>query len=521
MGVALASPAAVDELEGLTDEQARELIKARLGDWRWRVNNLYKITNSKGEVVTFKMNWAQEYLFGLMWFRTIILKARQIGMTTFVMVFMLDQCLFNSNTKCGVIAHGLDEASDLFNNKIKFAYEHLPSWLQELVPTKRATGKMLSFQNGSSIRVGTSMRSGTYQYLHVSEFGKICRKYPERAKEIVTGSFPAAQDGVIFIESTAEGQDGYFFTYCEEARKKQIAMTKLTRKDFKFFFFPWWREPRYRLSDEDTKNTTIVARLEEYFYRLEEEFGIELDDNQRAWYAKEEETLGDDMKREHPSTPEEAFEQSIEGAYFVRQFTKIYAQGRIGDFPHNPGIPVDTWWDLGMDDTMVIWFTQTIGGRIHLIDYYENNGETIGHYVKHCQDKPYLYGHHYGPHDLSVRELFGDGEAISRAQKAARLGFKFVTVPRATDKMDAIEAARDALELCSFNKATCADGIAKLERYRKKWDQKLGRWMDKPLHDDASNTADAFMTMATGHPMFAKVKPRSKQVTAQRSGRYA
>lgn len=517
------------DLDALTDEQLKDVLATKLSDWKWRLNNLYKIVATetdedgnvvKTEVLTLKMNEAQERLFDGMWHKNIILKARQLGMTTFVMIFMLDQCLFNENINCGVIAQGLDEASDLFNNKINFAYENLPEWLKTLVPLEKSTGKKIKFSTGSSIRVGTSMRGGTLQYLHVSEFGKICRKWPDRAKEIVTGSFPAAQFGVIFVESTAEGQTGYFFEYCEASRKKQLSMQKLTRKDFKFFFFPWWKERRYRLTNEETKSTVIVDRLEEYFYRLEEEFGIELNDNQRAWYAKEEENLGTEMKREFPSMPEEAFEQAIEGAYFAAQFTRIYSQNRIGDFPYHPGVPVDTWWDLGMNDDMVIWFTQTVGGRIHVIDYYENNGEVIQHYIKHCQSKTYVYGRHYGPHDLEVRELFGD-EAISRAQKAAKMGFKFVTVPRIADKMDAIEAARDALELCSFNKATCSDGIAKLERYRKQWDQKTGRWKDQPYHDDASNTADGFMTMATGHPMFARHKPRARAVSNQRSGRYA
>lgn len=517
------------DVDSLTDEQVINVVANKLGDWKWRLNNLYKIVATetdddgnvtKSEVLTLRMNGAQERLFDGMWHKNVILKARQLGMTTFVMIFMLDQCLFNENISCGVIAQGLDEASDLFNNKIKFAYDSLPEWLKNIVPLERSTGKKLKFSTGSSIRVGTSMRGGTLSYLHVSEFGKICRKYPDRAKEIVTGSFPAAQFGVIFIESTAEGQDGYFFEYCENARKKQISLQKLTRKDFKFFFFPWWQERRYRLTDDETRHTVIVDRLEQYFYQLEEEYGIELNDNQRAWYAKEEENLGAAMKREFPSTPQEAFEQSIEGAYFSQQFTRIYAQGRIGDYPYHPGIPVDTWWDLGMNDDMVIWFTQTVAGRIRVIDYYENNGEVIQHYIKHLQAKPYVYGHHYGPHDLEVRETFGD-EAISRAQKAEKMGLKFITVPRVSDKLDGIEAARDTLELCSFNKATCSVGIAKLERYRKQWDQKLGRWKDRPLHDDASNAADAFMTMATGHPMFARHTPRARAVTNQRSGRFA
>ncbi|MCG8381837.1 MAG: terminase [Gammaproteobacteria bacterium] len=521
----LPSPTEFSDIAAANDDEAlaAEEIRERLGDWRWRMNNLYKVVNKDGKVVTFKMNWAQEYLFKQMWFRNVILKCRQLGMTTFVMIFMLDQCLFNSNVKCGVIAHGLDEAADLFDNKIKFAYENLPDWLREIKKTKRFTGKMLKFENGSSIRVGTSMRSGTLNYLHISEFGKICRKYPDRAKEIVTGSFPAVERGVTFIESTAEGQDGYFFDYCEKAQKKQLSLTKLTRKDFKFFFYPWWREPAYRLDDEDTKLVAIPSRLEEYFWELEEKHGIELDAAQKAWYVKEEEVLGDDIYREHPSTPEEAFKQIIEGAIFRKQFIKIYSTGRIGDYPYIEGIPVDTWWDLGLNDAMAIWFTQTIGGKIRVIDYYENNNEHIAHYAEVLNEKPYSYGVHNGPHDLSVRDGWSpDGEVTTRAQKAKGFGIRFNTVPRCSDKQDAVEAGRDALVVCEFHESACSEGIAKLERYRREWDAKLGRWKDKPRHDDASNTADAFMTLATGHPMFGhRSNLKAKKVNTQRSGRTA
>ncbi len=499
-------------------ELTRKQIEEKLGDWRWRMNNLYSVIDEDAKQATFSMRWAQQEVFERMWYRNIILKSRQIGITTFKMIFMLDQAVFNDNTKCGVIAHGLDEASDLFENKIIYAYEKLPKWLQRIRSRRRSSGKRILLSNDSSIRVGTSMRSGTLRYLHVSEFGKICRKYPERAKEIVTGSFPAVPaDSVITIESTAEGQHGYFYDYCQEARTRQESLKKLTNLDFRFFFFAWWRDPKYKLSAEDTAITIIPARLAEYFIDLENDWGIELTPEQQAWYVKTEAVLGSEMKREHPSTPDEAFEQAIEGAYFAKEMQAAHAEGRIGDFPYQPGVPVDTWWDLGMFDETVIWFSQTVGGRIHMIDFYENSGEGIQHYLKLCQSKGYSYRQHYGPHDLEVREMFSDGR--SRVDKARSMGFKFEVVPRVPSKQDAIDAARDALPICTFDEAKCSEGIKKLERYRKKWDDRYGRWKEKPLHDSASNTADAFMTMATGHPMFKKGVGRSRVITTVRNGR--
>ncbi|OUR99233.1 hypothetical protein A9Q81_11705 [Gammaproteobacteria bacterium 42_54_T18] len=509
-------------------------IQENLGNWEWRINNLYRISIKPPEKdedaeeddepavleMTFKMNWAQEALFHGMWNRNVILKARQLGMTTFIMIFMLDQILFNDNIHCGVITQGLNESSSLFNGKILYAYDRLPEWLKRLKKPIKRTGSHLEFENGSYITVGTSMRSGTLHYLHISEFGKICAKYPEKAVEIVTGSFPAVPtNGVIFIESTAEGQAGYFYEYSTKARNKQLAMKKLTRKEYKFFFFPWWEQAEYRLNDSEVDDTPIPTRLVEYFYELEEEMGIELTPNQKAWYVATEEEQGSKMKREFPSTADEAFEQSVEGAYFSKEFADIYSSNRITSVPCQPGVPVDTWWDLGMGDSMVIWLTQTIGGWIHVIDYYENSGEGMKHYIKVLQDRGYLFGQHYGPHDLEVRELMGDGS--SRVAKAKKWGFNFNVVPRVPDKQDAIDAARDALPICIFDEEKCDQGIKKLERYKKKWNIKLGRWEDKPLHDDASDTADGFMTMAMGHPMFSRVNGRARSVRKVKSGRTA
>lgn len=512
-------PALVDDVSQDEIEQAT----ANLRDWQWRMNNLYYIVDRKGCKTLFKLNWAQERLFDRLWSRDLILKARQLGMTTAIQIFTLDQCLFNDNVRAGVIAHGLVEAQDIFENKIKFAYDNLPDWLRAIKKTKRSSGKQIRFENGSFVRVGTSMRSGNYDILHISEFGKICRQYPERAREIVTGSFPAVSDaGIIFIESTAEGEQGYFYDYSEEARLAMVAARLLTPHDYRFFFFPWWEHPEYQLEREHVELVEIPDRLEQYFYELEGEHGIELSDERQAWYVKQEKMLGDDIFREYPSTPEEAFKQIVQGAYFVREFADIYRDKRITNVPYQPGVPVDTWWDLGMSDMMCVWFTQTVGGWIHVIDYYENSGRGMKHYVDVLrEEKSYSYGRHYGPHDLEVRELMGDGR--SRVQKAKEFGIHFQVVPRVPDKQDAIDAARDALPVCIFDEEKCVEGLTRLRNYRREWDQKLGRYKNNPLHDVNSNGADAFMTMATGHPMFSGNvgKSRAREIQRVKSGRTA
>ena len=104
------------------------------------------------------------------------------------------------------------------------------------------------FGNNSSIRVGDLDASGTLQYLHVCEYGKLCAQFPEKAREVRTGALNTIQAGqVVFIESTAEGQEGHFYELARRRRAKQRMGTPLTPLDFKFGFFPWWKEPGYEL----------------------------------------------------------------------------------------------------------------------------------------------------------------------------------------------------------------------------------------------------------------------------------
>lgn len=470
---------------------------ARLKDKFWRLNNLYWITDKQGKPVRFKMTPEQLAYFEGMHTRNIILKARQLGFTTLVCIVQLDAALFES-AKCALIAHTLNDAKRLFREKIKYAYDRLPAAIRAANPASNDAAGELVFKKGGSLYVSTSFRGGTLRYLHVSEFGKICAKYPDKAREIVTGAFEAVSaDCFTTIESTAEGRAGYFFDYCQSAEKAALSGASISQLDWKFFFFSWWMNPQYAIDPVER----LPARLVKYFAELEGKHRIKLNARQKAWYFAKEKTLGDDMKREYPSTPAEAFAQSVEGAYYARQFAALYASHRIGEIPDNSHLPVYTFWDIGVSDSTTIWFVRLVGDEIHVIDYYENSGEGLRHYLKVLKDRGYTYAEHWAPHDIDNREFGSDGKT---RRQLAREGYEidgqkysitFNVVPK-TSIADGIETVREILPRCVFDSAACEEGLAHLEAYRKEWDAKRGCWKDHPLHDFASHAADGFRYLA-------------------------
>lgn len=472
--------------------------------YKWfRLCTLYHIKDKDGKKVLFEPNREQEEFYINTHGRDVILKARQLGFTTFKMISDLDDCLFTPDFSAGCICHNLNDAKDIFRNKIKFAYQNITDDQRKLLseigyelPTPISDkDNSYVFNNGSSIKVSVSYRGGTLQSLHVSEFGKICKKYPEKAKEIVTGAFEAVGIGnQITIESTAEGKDGYFFEYCQESRKLKEQGKEPSSLGFKFHFFPWFFRDEYRL------NGDVAAALIGYFDELKHKHNIDLDEQQKAWYSEKWRVLGDEMKREYPSTPDEAFANSIEGAYYAAQFRKIYADGRICK-GFNNSAKVNTAWDIGIGDSTAIWFYQLIGNEVHVIDYYENSGEGLKHYMRELMRRGYDYGRHYAPHDIENRE-FGHN-AVSRKDLAAQgvdvdgqtYRLSFEVVPRKSIE-SGIDDVREILGRCVFDESKCEQGIKALESYRKEWDAKRGTWKDRPLHDWASHASDAFRYLA-------------------------
>ena len=224
-----------------------------LNDPLWRLTNLYWIRDKSGNRVKFSPNWAQKILLEDLHPLKIVLKCRQIGITTFFSLLLLDKALFEENIQCGIIAQTFDDASNIFKDKLKFAFDCLDPAIRPFFKLQGDSAKELSFAHGSKIRVGTSLRSTTLQYLHISEFGKICCKDPERALEVVTGSLQTVSSGQhIYIESTAEGSQGFYHDMVQRAFSQEKSGVPFSFMDYKPYFFPWWKEPDYSMDINET-----------------------------------------------------------------------------------------------------------------------------------------------------------------------------------------------------------------------------------------------------------------------------
>jgi hypothetical protein len=411
----------------------------------------------------------------------------------------LDACLFNSNYSAGLIADTLDNAKALLD-RIKFAYERLPDVLKAQILVTTDNKENIEFGNGSSVRVGTSLRSGTYNFLHISEYGKICAKFPDKANEIKSGALnTVAPRQLVFIESTAEGKAGDFYDKALAAEKLHDAQRDPGEMEYKFHFFPWMDDPAYT-SDVQTQHTDEDNA---YWVELANK-GIRLTAGQKNWYSAKRKEQGADMWKEFPTTPDEAFKAIRDGAYFAKDIQNLRIRKAIGALPYFAGNEVHSFWDFGLNDQMAIWLMQVVSGKRRYVGYYENNGEGLSHYfdwlARWRSIRGAVWGRHFGPHDIEAQRYGQDGKVTSIKQIARDLGYNFETVKRTSDKSGSIQVARNVLPQCEFDEsdAGVVVGLTHLENYTRDWDDNLGVWKSKPRHDIHSNCADAFMTSTDG-----------------------
>lgn len=204
----------------------------------------------------------------------------------------------------------------------------------------------------------------------------------------------------------------------------------------------------------------------------------------------------------------------VKGAYYANEMQRLRAEGRIRSVPYTPGIPVQTYWDLGMNDTTAIWFMQYVASEARFICAYENSGESLEHYAHYLQKKNWVYGTHHLPHDAANRSL-QTGKSTEQILRQLLMGQKFVIVPRIESVLTGIQQTRMALAGNVFiDEKGCADGIAALDSYQKKYNATLDVYTDMPLHNRYSNYADAIRQWGQyGH------KPRTQSSLGTRMGR--
>ena len=191
-----------------------------------------------------------------------------------------------------------------------------------------------------------------------------------------------------------------------------------------------------------------------------------------------------------------SFETPMQGAYYSTQIKYLRKNNRITNVPWESKLGVVTSWDLGMDDATTIWFFQIHQNEIRVIDYYENSGEGLAHYVKMLKDKPYHYDKHYFPWDVSVRDL---STGKTRIQTLREMGLSHITPVQKLGVMEGIEATRNILPRMWFDETACERGMSALASYQKEWDEERKVFKTSPLHNWASHGADAMRTFGVGH----------------------
>ena len=341
------------------------------------MSNLYKIVDKKKKRKIFEKNRAQADFDKNKHAKNIILKSRQLGFTTFETIDMLDDVLFNHNYAGLFIAHTDKDATEIFDKKVDFAWKNIEDELKPSWKVDSDTAKKLKFGFGdntfSSMIVSNSGRSGTYNRIHVSELAKLCAKYPAKADEIVTGTFPSVPiGGRIDIESTAEGMSGIFYEMFMEAYKRKKEPLDV---EYRAHFYNWtWDD------EEIAKITEIIPFEEMHEGKRFVEYQIlhKLTDIQITYYYKkwlEENKDWDKLHQEYPTTVEEAFIASGSCFFNKERIIKLSVSAKEPIEVKREDIP-EKLLQYYLDKELIIWeLPEPYGSYVSGGDVAEGKGQ--------------------------------------------------------------------------------------------------------------------------------------------------
>jgi len=332
----------------------------------------------------------------------------------------------------------------------------------------------VTYPNGNKLRLlgaddPDSLRGPGLSGLSLDEYSQI----PQHAFGEVLSKALADHLGYCIFSGTIKGHDQLFRIY-ESGRQQDD-------------WYCVWQDIDTSLATEAGPTVTALTRAMEDDRKLVQQGVMTQDEFDQEWYL--------------------SAEAAIKGTWFGTELERARKEGRIARVPYDEALPVDTDWDLGISDAMAIWFSQSLrSGEVRLIDYYENAGEGFPHYIKLLREKPYVYGKHYPPHDIALRE-YGTGK--SRRETARALGLKFEEPQPATRSLiDDIDSARGMLSRCWFDEERCRPGLEALRNYRKVFNQRIGEFTGTPVHNWASHGSDAFRGLAVRWKL-----PREQQQT--------
>ena len=321
---------------------------------KWRLKNLYFIVTKDGDKQVFTMNRAQQHFYDNYlnlerpYHRHVILKSRQLGFTTFIDIFILDSILFQPNKEGIVIAHKVQDATEIFDKKIEFAIRNMAddikgAFFKILHRSARKIQVVIDYGpdqgSTSSLAVAVSGRSGTYHYVHISEFAKMCAQFPKRAEEVERGTFPTVPfDGFIFIESTAEGMAGRFYEMFQQNWLTRHKITpQLSRVEFLPHFYNWQYDDMEmkKIYENIPAKDMDECEIDWASYQVEHKLtDKEITYYYMKWLQFGGKTSPDAMKslmQEYPTTEEEAFLSTGQTYFSTAKVAKLLLDAQPGD----------------------------------------------------------------------------------------------------------------------------------------------------------------------------------------------
>ncbi|MBB5040596.1 hypothetical protein [Prosthecobacter dejongeii] len=469
-----------------------------LADPFWRLQHLYACKREgSGESVPFRLRTEQHAVLHRLLTRPevplYIVKARRLGLSTGIGIGMVDHITWN----CGATGRLIERSRELAGEKmvdiLRFAYLSQPREILERLEVKHKDSptildpKMIGLEeeSRSKLLAGMSGRGGDCSWLWVSEWGPIAHQDPRRSAEIRTGALPGARRGRRVVETTwMGGKGGDLWDLVKPLLEGDPEAVG------EVLFFPWHGDPQCIRLDGGPVGTD----QEDYFTTLGDRLGRTFTREQKRWYVVTAKEQGIFMKREYPSTLEEAFSAPVQGAIYAAAVDRARAEGRV--VPRLPlaDVPVHTSWDLGAPQNAPCWMWQVVGREIHLIDYDVGIvGETITARVARLLARGYAYGTHFFPHDAAQTER--SGRTFAGEARTAGLG-RIAIVPATRDVWIGINALLGLFPSLIFLEPRTRPGIEALEAHHTREETTSGIVSDAPVHDWSMHPCDALRTLA-------------------------
>lgn len=475
----------------MATDQEKSGFAANIRSQLWRLSNLYKCRREgDGVGVPFRPREEQKLLFRHLietpHIPAYIIKSRRLGISTGVDTFAADCAAFRQSFRGLIIDKTQADATKKMVEIVRFAIDSLPGEiLRRFLFDKRNDSELRLRWPGepenkdSVVFATTGGRGGDCSMLHVSEWGPIAAQDPTRSEEIRTGAFPAARKAIRVVETTwMGGKHGDLWQLVKPVLEND------PNAEGVFYFFPWHADPQAVKIDG-----MVTPEIESYFKELASKLSRTFDQDQKRWYAAKKLEQGIFVKREYPSTLDEAFSAPMAGAIYASQIDAARAAGRVRPFEWDRSVPVFSVWDIGWADSMTIWLFQIVGRDVHWIWHTEQTAHTAAQMVQLMRATEIPIACNLLPHDARKKSPDEGKSFEDHLITAGLVNTRIVPQPRS--RGPGINALRSLLARSWFRMPFVQLGIEALEAYHMKETTAGGVTVQEPVHDWSSHSSDA------------------------------